>query len=387
MGPTPLAGDYLLKKNIGKEKYYPLRIYFCPKCSLVQVLDVIPPNILFKDYRYLSSVGLKAHFKSYADEMVKKFLKKGDFIVEIGSNDGVLLFPLKKYGMNVLGVDPAKNISQIANTKGLNTLVTYFGENTALKILRKKGKADAIFANNVLAHIDDMHDVFKGINILLKTTGVLVFEIHYLPDLISKLQYDFFYNEHLSYYSLGCLIQFLEKYGLEVFDVKNESSHSGSIRVYVKFRNNNKLKIESSVRKLLSAEKSNGMLDEKNMKIFAIKIRLHKKSLVNVLNGLKKKGERIVGYGASGRGNILLNYCDIDKSYIEYVVDESPERYGRFTPGTHIPIVKPEIFRKDKVKYCLLLAWNYKNMILDKEKSFIEKGGKFIIPFPQIRII
>ena len=387
MGPMPLAGDYLLKKNIGKEKYYPLRIYFSQKCSLVQVLDVIAPNILFNDYRYLSSVGLKAHFKSYADEMVKGFLKKGDFIVEIGSNDGVLLLPLKLLGMDVLGIDPAKNVAKIAEKKGVQTIVDYFGVKISKSILTIKGKAEAILANNVLAHIDNVNDVFKGIKLLLKPEGILVFEVQYLLDLINSLQYDFFYNEHLSYYTIVSLNPLMEKYDMEIFDVKKIPIHSGSIRVYVKFKNNIKLNIKSSVKKLLDIEKGNEVLNEKDLKKFAVKVGKHKISLVNYLVKLKRKGERIVGYGASGRGNVLLNYCGITNNYIDYIVDESPERYGRFTPGTHIPIVKPEVFRKDKVKYCLLLAWNYKDMILSKEKEFVKKGGKFILPLPRIRLI
>jgi len=174
---------------------------------------------------------------------------------------------------------------------------------------------------------------------------------------------------------------------MEIFDVKKIPIHSGSIRVYVKFKNNIKLNIKSSVKKLLDIEKGNEVLNEKDLKKFAVKVGKHKISLVNYLVKLKRKGERIVGYGASGRGNVLLNYCGITNNYIDYIVDESPERYGRFTPGTHIPIVKPEVFRKDKVKYCLLLAWNYKDMILSKEKEFVKKGGKFILPLPRIRLI
>ncbi|OGM21551.1 hypothetical protein A2955_00510 [Candidatus Woesebacteria bacterium RIFCSPLOWO2_01_FULL_37_19] len=387
MGYMPHAGDFLLKKDLGREKHYPLKIYFCCDCSLVQVLEVIEPDILFGDYRYLSSIGSSWHFEEYAKELASGYLKKGDFVVEIGSNDGVLLSPLKKLGIKVLGVDPAKNVAQIANKKGLKTIVDYFGEKTSKKIRKTYDQADAIFANNVLAHIDDMDDVFKGIRKLLKAKGMLVFEVHYLADLIDKLQYDFFYNEHLCYHSLTSLIPFLRKHGMEIFNIKRIPVHSGSIRAFVKFSKNKKIKIESVVEKSLREEIEKGFNKYNNLKSFALKVVDHRAKLRRVLRKIKSGGNKIVGYGASGRANTLLNFGKIGTNLIDYIVDESPERYGRFTPGTHIPIVPPEIFRKDKVKHALLLAWNYKDMIIKKEFDFIKNGGKFIIPLPKIEII
>lgn len=379
LGLMPHAGNFLFKEEVGKEKYYPLIIYKCLKCGLVQILDIVPSSVLFKNYHYLSSVSLSDHFNKYAREISKRFLNKDSFVVEIGSNDGVLLEPLTKMGIKVLGVDPSSNIAKIANDKGLNTIVDYFNLKTAKNILKKHGRADAILANNVLAHIDDMNEVFNGIKLLLNPTGVLIFEVHYLPDLIKKNQYDFFYNEHLSYYDVSTLSKFLNKHNLKIFDIKKTKIHAGSIRIYAKFKNNKTLVVNKRVNEFTARENK-----KLNIKNFIEEVEDHKRKLIKIILNLKNSGNKIVGYGASGRGNTLLNYCGIDINQIDYIVDESSERQGKFTPGTHIPIVAPEVFKKDKVDYVLLLAWNYKSEIFKKEFKFIKNGGKFIVPFPRI---
>lgn len=388
LGWVPLAGDYLKKIDIGKELYYPLRIYYCQNCFLVQLSDIISPDILFKDYRYLSSIGLSSHFKNYAEEMMNRFLTRKSFAVEIGSNDGVLLVPLKEYRVRVLGIDPAENVAWVAQRRGIETIADYFTEKNAIQIVKKHGQADAVFANNVLAHIDNMHDVAKGIKRLLKPGGVFVFEVHYLVNLIEKLQYDFFYpGEHLSYYSLLSLIPFWKSYGLEIFDVKRIPIHSGSIRVYMYKKGKSKRVETEGVSRLVAQEKKLHFDHIEPFSAFADKVFIHKENLYNYLMKLYKKGKKLVGYGAAGRGNTLLNVCGISKKILSYIVDESPERYGRFTPGTHIPIVRPDVFRKDNPDYALLLAWSYKDTIFKKEKEFLKRGGEFIVPLPNIQII
>lgn len=387
LGLTPLAGNYLLEKDLGNEFYYPLRVYYCHNCSLVQLLDVVSQNILFRDYRYLSSIGLSSHFKDYAEEMMNRFLTRKSFVVEIGSNDGVLLVPLKEYGARVLGIDPAENVAWVAQRRGIETIADYFTQQNAIKIKKKYGQVDAIFANNVLAHIDDMEDVATGIDHLLKPSGIFVFEVHYVLDLIQKLQYDFMYpGEHLTYYSLLSLIPFWKKYGFLIFDVKRIPIHSGSIRVYMQKNRVKVRKPTKRIQKLIAQEKRFKLDTLEPFVSFANKVFAHKKRLRNFLINLKKKNKKIVGYGAAGRGNTLLNACVITPSILDYIVDESPERYGKFTPGTHIPIVKPEVFREDNKDYALLLAWSYKDTIIKKERKFIKKGGKFIIPLPGIQI-
>ena len=387
LGLTPLAGDYLLKKELGKELYYPLRVYYCHNCSLVQLLDIVNQGTLFKDYRYLSSISLAGHFQDYAKEMCERFLNKGSFVVEIGSNDGVLLVPLKEYEVRVLGVDPALNVAWVARRKGIETIADYFTGQNAIQIVKQYGQADAIFANNVLAHIDNMDEVFVGIQRLLKSEGILVFEVHYLVDLIEKLQYDFFYpGEHLSYYSLTSFIPFLDKYDMRIFDVKRIPIHAGSIRVYACNKNQKRKETKQVVQYILQ-EKVQRYNTIKPLKDFATKVHSHKKKLIDFLLRLQSQNKKIVGYGAAGRGNTLLNVNGISIQILPYIVDESPERFGRFTPGTHIPIVRPEVFRKDNPDYALLLAWSYADTVLDKEMEFLKKGGKFIIPLPTIKIL
>lgn len=387
LGLIPLAGDYLLKEELGKEKYYPLRVYFCQNCFCVQLIDVVSSDHIFRNYRYLSSISLSSHFEDFAYEMQKRFLRASAFVVEIGSNDGVLLAKLQKYGVKVLGVDPALNVARIAQAKGIETLPDFFTEKKALEIMKKYGQADAIFANNVLAHIDDMHDVAKGVSHLLKPSGIFVFEAHYVLDLIEKLQYDFMYpGEHLIYYSLLSLIPFWEKYDFSIFDVKRIPIHSGSIRVYMQKKK--KLRRATKyVNELILQEEAFRLNTIYPFMAFASKVYKHRKKLLAFITNLKRKNKKIVGYGAAGRGNTLLNLCGITPSILDYVVDESPERYGRFIPGVHIPIVKPEIFRKDNPDYALLLAWSYKDTILKKEKEFLKRGEKFIIPLPIIQIV
>lgn len=385
LGYMPHAGDFLTKGEIGKEYYYPLKLYVCKKCGLVQILDVIDSQTLFKNYHYLSTVSLSKHFKSYAEEMNNKYLKQGDFVVEIGSNDGVLLKPLKDMGINVLGIDPSINVSKVAQKKGVNTLVECFTSKLANKIKKDYGPSRAIFANNVLAHIDDINDVIEGINILLQKDGVMVAEVHYLTELIKKNQYDFIYNEHLNYYSLDTFSKLLMRHDLKIFDAKIIKIHSGSVRIYAAHADSNKFKTTKRLKKLFASENKYNITHLYN---FSKIVEEHKNKLVMKLQNLRKNGYKIVGYGASGRANTLLNFCGIDNRLLEYVVDESPERYGKYTPGTHIKIVKLDIFRKDKkVKYVLLLAWNYKKDILSKEVNYVRKGGKFIIPLPKITVI
>lgn len=388
-GHMPLAGGFIKKEEINKEKKYPLRVFICKDCALVQLIDVVSPKILFKDYRYTSSTTrtLSGHFVEYAKEMASRFLEKGSFAVEIGSNDGVLLAPLKEQGIKVLGVDPALNIVEIARKRGLDIINDFFNIDTAKRILKKYGKADAIFSNNTLAHIDDMDEVLRGIKLLLDDNGIFVFEVQYLLDLVKLLQYDFIYHEHLCYYSLKPLIRFLDRYDMKIFELKKISIHSGSIRIYATNKSNSRYTNSKKIPKMLKNEERTGLYTSDGLSRFVTKISQHRESLIETLKILKRKGRTISAYGASGRSTILTNYCGLDNRYLEYVVDASPERYNRFIPGTHIKIVPPSYFKAYPTDVVLMTAWNYKNEILKKEKWFLEKGGEVIIPLPKIKIL
>ena len=388
LGNMPLAGAFLSSDEVYNEKKYPLQVYFCKNCSLVQILDVIDQDTLFFNYKYLSSVTktLREHFLNYAKEIKSRFLKEDDLVVEIGSNDGVLLQPFKDLGVNYLGVEPAANIAKIAISKGLRVITDYFTLQISDEIKRKNGKAKVICANNVFAHIDDLDDVMKGIKNLLNSDGIFVFEVHYIKDLLEKFQYDTIYHEHLCYYSLTSLKFLMNRYDMEIFDVKKISIHSGSIRVYAKNGSNKKEIVQSSLEELMLEEK-NIIYDIKIYQNFSDIIKKKRKELQKTLEEIKKDHKKIIGYGASGRGTILLNYCNIGKNILDYVVDDSPSRQGLLIPGKHIPILSSSVIEKDNPDYILTIAWNYDKEIIAKEQEYLKKGGKFIIPLPEVKII
>lgn len=350
LGFQPLAGEFLDKERIGKEDFYPLRLYECQKCGLVQMMDIVPREKLFQSFLTSSSQSLIVHFENFAEEMMDRFLPDGGFVVEIGSNDGTLLKFFKDQGINVLGIEPVEKIAEIAKKKGLDVITDYFG----LLVARKIGKrADLVVANNVFAHIDDMKNVMAGIKHILKDNGLFVFEVHTLTDMLDNNRYENIYHEHLSYYTVSALANFLKKWDFEIIEVKRIDTHFGSMRVYAKKYNKDKF-----------VKYQKGIED-------------NKRKLVQTLTDLKNKGKKVIGYGASGKANTLLNYCGITSDLLEYIIDESPLRYGKYTPGSHIPVISLDKADLTKVDVVLILAWNYKKEIKDKLKDY---KLEFILP-------
>ena len=385
LSDMPRAGAYIKKEDLGKPEIpYPLDIYFCEDCYSVQLLDIIPRETLFDDYRYLSSVASASvleHFNSYSKEIYDTLTEKSNFVVEIACNDGILLEPLMNHGINCLGIDPASNIVSVARDKGLNVINDFFGKKIVQKILQEHGQAEIVVANAVFAHVDDMDDMTAGVNGILSDSGTFIFEVHHLADIIQDMQYDSFYHEHFSYHSIITLSKFLKKYDMEICDVKKFSVRGGMIRVYAKkIKNNNK--INRSVNEFIDLEKTMGLDQFETFKKFGESVIEHKSEILKLLNQLKSEGKKIVAYGMSGRGNTLLNYWKVDTKIIDYGIDASPERYDRYVPGMHIPIKSPENSLVD-VDYALLLAWIFKDDIMKKESDFIKNGGKFIIPMPK----
>ena len=389
LGSMPLAGNFVKKRDLKKKEIrVPLKIYYCKKCKLVQVKDSINPQILFSAYNYSSSPipNLNEHFVSYAKQIKKKFRnKKKVKILEFGCNDGVLLKEFKKdEKFFCLGVEPSKNISQLAKKKGLRIINKYFDNKTAYKILRKFDKFDLITGSNVFAHINDIHSVVEASNILLKDKGILVIEVHYLLDLINLNQYDFFYHEHLNYYTISSLHYLFNQYNLKIKKIENIKIHGGSIRVTVQ-KTENKKYIYSKMKKMLLNEKK---LDLKYFKNFEKNIFKQKNEIMEILEKLRLSKKKIIGFGASGRGTTFLNFCKIKKKYIEYIIDGSPLRAGKFMPGLKIPIKNMEYLKKKSkdIDYILIIAWNYKKSIIKQVKK-INKKIKFIVPFPSPKII
>lgn len=374
-------------KRIGDEKRYPLDVYFCGTCTLVQLLDVVAANALFHDeYAYFSSASkpLVDHFRSYADDIKKEYAKAGDFVVDIGSNDGVLL-QFFVDSCRVLGIEPSASVADVARKKGIETLDGFFSVDMAKKIVEKYGRAKVITANNVFAHIDDLDEVVKGVKELLADDGVFVSESHYLLDLIENMEFDTVFHEHLCYYSVKALQYLFQRFDMEIFDVQRVKTHGGSIRVFA--RKVAGAPSKSSVQELLALEEKAGLhtlARFSNLQKDAESIR---DKLVSLIRGFRAEGKVVTAYGAPAKGSTLLNFCGFTADDLKYVTDTTPHKVGLLTPGSHIPIVSPDILEIETPDYVLLLAWNYKDFILKKEQALRDRGAKFIIPIPKVEIV
>lgn len=387
LGKTPLANSFLKEEQINKiEEFYPLEVGFCNKCSLVQLIHIVKPEKMFKNYVYVSSTSktLRAHFEELAKKIIK-IIKNGSTIIEIGSNDGALLknFDKKKY--NILGIEPSLNIATIANENGIKTLNMFFNEDSAKKISITYGKADVVIGTNVFAHIPNLHNLLKALKLLLKQDGFAVFESPYLVDLVSNKEFDTIYHEHVYYLSIKPLIYLFNLHGMELFDVERTKIHGGSIIFYAGIKN--KRRVSNRVKALLKSEKNKGFYNIKIYKRFAKEVVNLKGGLIKVFIRLKRERKKICGFGAPAKGNTLLNYMGIDKSTIDYIVDNSPYKQNLFTPGTKIPIYSPSKLFSDKPDYLLILAWNFAEEIMQEQKEFATNGGKFIIPIPKPKIV
>lgn len=377
-----LKAEDLLKK----EERYPLQLAVCESCFLVQLTYVVDPEKLFRDYVYNSAANnsLKANFKSLVNLLVSRFhLQRGDWAVDIGSNDGTLLSYYQPYGLNVLGIDPS-SATALAVQNNIPTLVDFFSSKLAEHILKKQGPAKIITATNVFAHIVDIHDTVAGIAKLLSADGVFVSESGYLLDLITKLQFDSIYHEHLRYYSLKPLQRLFSDHGLEIFDVERITTHGGSIRVYAGLKSGHP--ISSNVQKLIILEERAGLYTIPIFTEFAKKVEAIKKDLNDLIVSLKKQGNHIAGIGAPAKGNTLLNYCNLTTDYIDYLVEKSQLKIGLFAPGTRIPVVSEDRLFTDQPEYALMLSWNIADELIPLLRN---KGyrGKFIMPTPVPKII
>jgi len=378
-GNVSLAGFFPAEKDINKNQKYPLNIKYCNTCGLVQTGYIINSKKLFEDYRYSSSIGLSDHFRLTAQTYKEKFsLNEKAKILEIGSNDGVLLEPLMDLGIDCLGFDPSINISLIAKKRGCNVIVDYFNEQTCKKYLNEK-TYDIVCANNCFAHIEDLHSVLKGVSYCLKNDGYFVIEVHYLKNLVDEIQYDFIYHEHLYYYSLISLSFLFKLHGFSIIDFEKIPTHGGSIRVYC---SRDKQEVQRQVCDQMEKEYYCGLNRLDYFYRFSNAIKNHVQEFKNVILQTRQKGMSIAGYGASGRGNMLMNICKIGSEEVSFMVDESPERYGRFMGGVNIPIFNPEHLKTNHVDYMLILAWNYYDAIVEKLKKH---DYNYIVPFPKIK--
>lgn len=391
LGYVPLAGGFIKKEQFKNEKFYPLEISFCHKCVLLQSINVIDKDILFKNYFYFSSKSrtLSNYFTQIAQELNKSFKNpKKKFIVEIGCNDGILLEKMSLLGLKTLGVDPALNVTNSIKNKKIKIIKDYFTESLSKKILNKYGKADTIVSFNTLAHIEDMHDVMKGIKHLLKEDGFLEFGVHYLGKLVKENQYDMIYHEHQYYYSLTSLTNFIKQYDMEVFDLKKTNLHAGSIIFYIQNKQYGKRKLTDNVIKLKNEEIKNRLNNSGTYIKLMTKIEKRKNDLIKTLTKLRGSKKRIIGYGASGRGTIIMTYSSLTNKLLDYVVDDSPVKQGTYTPGNHLKIYPSnELYSRNKPDFVLLFAWPYLDEVKKRHQKFLKNGGRLIIPLPKVKII
>lgn len=389
LGSMPIPNGFLTKKDLKKpEPHYPLGVYVCEKCWLVQLTHVIPADIMFKNYLYIPSTSttMLRHFKLLAKDIIKKYnLNKGDLVIDVGSNDGTLLGFFKEEEIPVLGIDPASNLAQVARLKGIDTIDDFFNVSLAKKIVKEKGRAKIITATNAIAHIHDLHSVCEGVKVLLEDEGIFVTEYPYLIDLLDKNEFDTIYHEHLSYFAIRPLIELFKQHDMRIIDIYHSPMiHGGSIRVFVA-KKDSKHKQKKVVNDFVKNELLKKLDRRSTYDEFSRRVKSIKRELVAFLKRLKKQNKKIIGYGASAKCNVLLNYCNIRTDLLDYIVDSIPYKQGRFTPGTHIPIYPENRLSKDQPDYALLTAWNFADEILHKQISFREKGGQFIITIPYLR--
>ena len=390
LGPTPLANAFLNKQQINEaEKFYPLDVYFCRNCSFLQLGHVVSSRLLFGEYLYVSSTSkvFVQHFLQFADHVFKKFsLTPRSLVVDLGSNDGILLKPFKKLGARVLGIEPAVHIAKIARSAGIPTVPKYFTRKVAHSIVKKYGQVDVVTATNVFAHIDDLDEVIEGLQILLKEDGVFIIEAPYLIDFLQKRYFDLVYHEHLSYWAVDTLRTLFKRFRMTVFHVEKVPVHGGSIRVFVKY-DKGSIPIETSLTRFLQKEKKMRLKDINTYLEFSKKIYENKLKLLSLLAKVKRQGKTIAAYGAPAKGNTLLNFFSIGTETLDFVVDDSPFKQGLYTPGKHVPVVASKEIYKNKPDYLLILAWNFAESIMLIHNRYKRSGGKFIIPVPRPKII
>lgn len=389
LGDTALANKFLSKQELSApEPKYPLEVGFCHSCGHVQLTSLVPPKAMFDHYLYVSSASdtLKNHLWDLSDEIMKRYqIGASDLVIDIGCNDGTLLHGFKRHGVRTLGVDPAQNLAELASNNGIERYTALFTSETAKHILSTWGNASIITATNTFPHIQDLQDFVQGIKIVLKPGGAFVIEMHYLLDLIEQVAFDTVYHEHVSYWALGPMMRLFEKNGMQIVDAQRLPLHHGQLRVFV--RRAGEGRIASRVTEIREAELAAELDHFESYQRLAERVQTIKKDLHTTLTALRKEGNRVVGYGAPAKGNTLLGFLEIGPELIEYIADRSKLKQGLYTPGMHIPVVPPERLLMDQPDYVLLLAWNFVDEIIAQQAEYRRRGGKFIIPVPEVKVI
>jgi SAM-dependent methyltransferase len=390
LGMSPLCESFLAADELdAMEPFYPLKVMVCGDCFLAQVKEYVAPERIFREYAYFSSYSEAwlDHARRYAEMAARRFrLGPGSRIVELASNDGYLLQFFRAGGYDVLGIDPAENIAQAAEAKGVRTLTRFFDRGLAQELARSGTFADLVVGNNVLAQVPDLNGFLAGVPLILKPRGVATFEFPHLLRLIEGNQFDTIYHEHFSYFSLMAAERILAAQGLRVFDVEELWTHGGSLRLYACHSDNAAQPTLSSVAALVERERRAGLHEVGTYAAFEQRVRETKRALLDFLIGAKRAGKRIAGYGAPGKGNTLLNYCGIRTDFLDYTVDRNPYKHGKFLPGTHIPVLPPERIAETRPDYLLILPWNLKDEIMAQMAFIRDWGGRFVVPIPETAV-
>jgi C-methyltransferase C-terminal domain/Putative zinc binding domain/Methyltransferase domain len=391
LGMSPLCESFLLRDQLNQmEPFYPLKVYVCSNCFLVQLQEYVSPENIFTEYAYFSSYSDSwlQHARNYTELMMERFKLNSKLqVIELASNDGYLLQYFLEKGIPVLGIEPAKNVAKVAIEKGIPTITEFFGVKLARKMVQEGKKADLLLGNNVLAQVPDINDFVGGMKIVLKPQGVITIEFPHLMRLIEGNQFDTIYHEHFSYFSFIAAEKIFARHGITLFDVEELQTHGGSIRVYGRHAEDVSKPLTGRASEVKERELRAGYGRMETYSTFAKKVEETKRQLLQILVEVKNQGKKIVGYGAPGKGNTLLNYCGIRSDFLDYTVDRNPYKHGRFTPGTHIEIFPPDRIQRDRPDYLFILPWNLRDEIIRQMAFIREWGGKFIVPIPEATIL
>lgn len=393
-GPMPLANAFLASSDpaIGQataEPRYPLAVAVCARCGLVQLTEVVPAEQLYRHYIYVSSTSeaVKAHAARLAAAYTQRYgWTPSDLIVEIASNDGTVLKAFQAAGVRVLGVEPARNIASLAQAVGVPTVAEFFHAATATELVSRHGRASGIIARHVFAHVDDLHDFLEGISTLLADDGVFVIEAPYLGDLVKGLEFDTIYHEHLSYLSLQPVIRLCAEHGLKVVDVERISLHGGSMLLSIQ-RAGKATGMTPRLEAMLREEEQARFADPETLQEFGRRVSRWRQQFERCIDTLSRSGAMLIGYGAAAKANTLLNYCPAAAKALAYILDRSPHKHGRLTPGTHVPVVPVETWEQDRATHLVILAWNFKDEIMAQMAAFAKRGGRFVIPIPEPEVL
>jgi len=389
-GKMPIANGFLSQDQFSKEYFFEMEVAFCNKCKMFQLINQPSPEQMFNEnYAFFSGTSrmMAEHFKHYSDHILNDYIKDNSdpFVVEIGSNDGIMLSNFANKGIRHLGIEPSANVAEVASKKGINTLVEFFDKKLAEKIVSENGKADVFIAANVMCHIPYINSIVDGIKVLLDKNGVVMFEDPYLGNVVEKTTYDQIYDEHTFLFSAHSIKYLFNKFELELIDIKPQQTHGGSMRYVLAHAGSNP--ISKNVENQLNHEIQLGIHSEAFTKSFKANCEQYRSDLMELLNKLKSEGKRISGYAATSKSTTIINYCGITTDHLDCIYDTTPIKQGKFSPGAHVPVISHDKFKDNYPDYALLFGYNHEKEIMAKEKDFISQGGKWISYVPEVKII